>query len=720
MKNFLPLIIIILIAILFAILAVQSAKIIEGNTTNTDTTATGSDATATDSNTTPTDSNDTTSSNNNVCQYSNWTFGECENGNLTKTRTLTSGDQATCNELTETVQCSDTSQTSNLTNTCVRPNNVTGYDLTNINENLSMTEFEVSGLQCAENYYGTPSANACTVSQNPYALSGCNYIKIEATNANPNILTAHFSKTVSINGSGEDLKNNFQYKVVTIDNDFKTVKDVKIIGDTQIKLYLDKNIKQNQTVLVKYKQHKSIDNGGTELTIDGTKLNPFDDEISVVNNIKDVLPPVLKLAVVENKNKNKLLLLFNEPLQSTDLVEKTDFEISVNNGASRNPTQVTIKDSVIALDLKASIEKGNSVKVMYKQPDDATKHIKDLNNNSLLSIQGINAINNVGYPHRDGTYREQYNIDNDEAIVSDDLSPAQKQFNDMFERIYEPSNYGPEDEAYFNEQYIKSIGAHNPFNYINEKNNINCRIDPLNKNRAICDLGRNQPIKQYSLDELKDNRGDNKDKYILKTKIIPAVNPRCPTCKDDMGGNGDENTGSKSSTNPLALASSLQKMINVEDNIISDKYARSIKPKSKPMPDLKSDKVKEIADVVLPKSSLQTVAKNTGNMLSNVVKDSSQYLAPQFKTPKFKNMLDNLGSNLGITPQMNPDLMKGVGRALTQTTAAASKAVNMDPRFLNENTPTPLTNEIANTKSDPSTTSGNGFIPRLTSFSGFK
>lgn len=68
MKNFLPLIIIILIALLFAILAFQTAKIIEGNTNMS-----SNDADAT-------------------CVYGNWaTTGSCIDGKIEQTQNLTSG-----------------------------------------------------------------------------------------------------------------------------------------------------------------------------------------------------------------------------------------------------------------------------------------------------------------------------------------------------------------------------------------------------------------------------------------------------------------------------------------------------------------------------------------------------------------------------------------------------------------------------------------------------
>merc|ERR1711871_253564 len=105
-------------------------------------------------------------------------------------------------------------------------------------------------------------------------------------------------------------------------------------SNSQIKLKIDKDIAKDQTVHIKYQQNKAVSKGGAELQIDDSKLNTI-DQIAVVNNIVDNIPPKLQLIVVEHKNPNKLKLVFNETLQSNDSLDINDFEISINNQAGR-------------------------------------------------------------------------------------------------------------------------------------------------------------------------------------------------------------------------------------------------------------------------------------------------------------------------------------------------------------------------------------------------
>ena len=67
-------------------------------------------------------------------------------------------------------------------------------------------------------------------------------------------------------------------------------------------------------------------------------------------------------------------------------------------------------------------------------------------NNSLLNIVNITAINNVGFPNRDASDSTQTGTGTSET------------WDQMYNRIYGRSNYGPDEESYYNEQYIKNIG----------------------------------------------------------------------------------------------------------------------------------------------------------------------------------------------------------------------------------------------------------------------
>ena len=119
MKKFLPLIIVILIAIIFSILALytsniltSSLKVVEGNDTNT----------------------------------------------------VYSSDSP--NSITE----------------CTSPTNLTGYIVPPSGNNLEKGDkFQINGLQCdsTNNYYGSPTAEECAATNTPYSLKGCHKILIK-------------------------------------------------------------------------------------------------------------------------------------------------------------------------------------------------------------------------------------------------------------------------------------------------------------------------------------------------------------------------------------------------------------------------------------------------------------------------------------------------------------------------------------------------------------
>ena len=696
MKNFLPLIIVILIAIIFSILAFYSSSVIEGNT-NIDSSAQGSGTAVVD------------------CEHTWNDWSTCNNFKQTRTINITkqpqNGGAACPTEQTEQRFCATSSQTTNLATECKRPDNLTGYEFDT--ENRVKTTFEIGGLKCAKDYYGNPTSEACASTGTPYSLKGCHRIIIEATNANTRILAVNFSKPIMVRGSPGDLKNNFKYKVVSSDADFKNVSDAVITSNNQIKLKIDKDIAKDQTVLIKYEQNKEVSKGGAELQIDDSKLNTI-DQISVVNNIIDNIPPKLQLIVVEHKNPNKLKLVFNETLQVNDSLDINDFEISINNQAERKPNKATIESNTLILDLRGNVSMNDSVSFKYTKNTAAEKQIKDLNNNSLLDIFNVTAINNVGYPHRDRS-------DTTNTPSSTTGTGTSETWDQMYNRIYGRSNYGPDEESYYNEQYIKSIGSHNPFKHMNDKSNIKCRVDPMNKSRAICDLGRNFPIQQYNIDQLKDNRGVDEDKYILKTKIVPAVNPRCPTCLDEDDFNS-ELKKDKKNDNPLALNDSVKKLLNIQDNISLDKFIRTIKtnPNLKINNDLKNE---------LPNINMPPLNANLKNELPNInmpqlnanlqpnIQDSSNFNAPQSKTQQFNNVLDNPMFNTGLkTPKLNTNLANQVNNRMNDAVTTAADVVNVDTRFLNENTPTQPIHELGNIKT---TNPSNGFIPRLTSFASF-
>ena len=654
MKNFLPFIILILIASLFAILAFYTSRVIEGNTQNAKT----------------------------------------------------------------TIHTTTSRSTPNSARDCMRPNDVTGYEFTS--ETLLKTDFEVGGLKCATGYYGSPAAVACDTVGEPYSLQGCNRISIEVNTSNPRHLIVNFSKNASIEGSPGDLKNNFKYKVIEEDANFKKVNQAVVTSKTQIKLVLSADIKINQTVLVKYEQNKGKNNGGAELKINDITVDTI-DQIPVVNNIIDNISPKVRVAVVEHSKPQKIKLLMSEHLSPNNNIPINDFNIYGNFAASQTPEKVTIDGKMIIIHLRSKVGKKDIVKFEYTSNTDPEKQIKDLNGLPLLDIENLTAINNVGYPNRDRSILSEYASAEDvEYVEYDDSEDADS---------YQQNNanqYWPQDEAYFNDQYIKSMGAHNPFNYINDLNNIDCKIDPSNKNKAICDLKRNQPIKQYNLDELNDNRGDEKDKYILKTKIVPVVTPACPTCLDDE---------TDSPTPELKLNKSLSKLFDVEENLKLDNYDRTVKKN----PNLQINKgLKTFLDNVnkkmpqlnknLSKDLKGTLDETIGPALNTMVPEmitpemsgpqssSPQFNMPQVNTPLFKDSLNMPKMTPSMkTPSLNPEVSNVVDKTL-DTVSKAAETVNIDTRMLNHNKPTALTHEIAHIKSEGRS---GGFIPMLTSFSAF-
>lgn len=679
MKKFLPLIIIILIATIFAVLAFYTSDVIEGNT---------------NMNVNPADPSPID------CEFSWGEWGDCNNFKQTRTLNITkqsqNGGQACPTKQSEERFCATSSGTVNLATSCTRPSDLTGYEFAT--ENPVKSTFEIGGLKCAKDYYGNPTSEACSSVGTPYSLKGCHRIIIEASNTDHQMLLVNFSKPIVVQGSPGDLKNNFQYRIVPSDTEFKKVSDAIITSNNQIKLKLHKEISQGETILVKYEQNKTVSKGGAELMVDDSKLNTV-DQISVVNSIVDTIAPKLQTIAVEHSDPNKIKILFNEPLKDNETLDINDFEITINNRPGKKPNKVVSKNNTLTIHLREHVSMNDSVKFQYKiKSTDAANHVKDLHNNTLLNIESINVTNNVGYPDRTihdvgSPSREtsvlekalnmgmaMFKTDDDSTMTE---SEKKKVLEDIFNLGKTSGSEYYKSDAYYNNEYVKSMGAHNPFNFINEKNNINCKIDPTNKNKAICDLERNKPIQPLNMDSLKDNRGDEKDKYILKTKIVPVVNPRCPTCLDEddiiatMSRKKVENKpafkkvkleNNFSVDNPLELNKSISKILDVQENLKLDKYNRSIKP-------------------------------NTGIELNeNIPNINMPELNPSVKTP-----------------QLNPNFMKRVEDTV-ETATEAAKVVNIDPRFINENIPTQNIHELGNIKTNnPSS----GFIPRLTSFSSF-
>jgi hypothetical protein len=446
---------------------------------------------------------------------------------------------------------------------------------------------------------------------------------------------------------------------VTVDTELKTPIEATIVGNSQIKLTTSKEVPQDKTILVKYQQNKVVNQGGVELSVDDVKLDMI-DEISVVNSVVDTSGPELKISHITDQAASTIVMVFNETLQHNPVLSHSDFKIRVNEGIGRSPNKVITQNNKLIVTLRQTIQKGQRIQLSYnKNTSNGSKQVKDLHDNALESLANIHVINNVGSP---STHINQTNF-NTESKKGRDVNTDK-------------------ETTYFNNQYIKSMGGHNPFQFLNEKSGMACKIDENNKNRAICDLNRNNPVKPLNINDLQDNRGDEKDKYILKTKIVPVVYPRCPTCNEaDI-----EDKDSKLGENKNMLDGLIDSITNVK--------------KSKKTPSFKKVKLENNLSVGNPMELNKSISKIID------VQDNLQ-LNKFDRSIKGKQTSSNLRLNPGIQiPDINTEFVE----------KAPGIANVIPPKFIDENIPTQLTSEIGNIKTNnPSS----GFIPRLTSFSAF-
>ena len=88
---------------------------------------------------------------------------------------------------------------------CIRSTTSTGYSYSDVNENLLMSSFSVTGLKCASGYEGNPVATKCAANGEPYTVSGCSKIPscirsttttgYDYSDVNENLLMNAFSVT---------------------------------------------------------------------------------------------------------------------------------------------------------------------------------------------------------------------------------------------------------------------------------------------------------------------------------------------------------------------------------------------------------------------------------------------------------------------------------------------------------------------------------------------
>ena len=104
-------------------------------------------------------------------------------------------------------------------------------------------------MKCASDYYGNPTAEACSSAGTPYSLKGCTIITASVENANPSEIIVSFSKPITIDGNTEDLKNNFKYKIDSVDVEYKSPIKAQLEGNNKIKITTSREVPQKIKLL---------------------------------------------------------------------------------------------------------------------------------------------------------------------------------------------------------------------------------------------------------------------------------------------------------------------------------------------------------------------------------------------------------------------------------------------------------------------------------------
>ena len=129
---------------------------------------------------------------------------------------------------------------------------------------------------------------------------------------------------------------------------------------------------------------------------------------------------------------------------------------------------------------------------------------------------------------REGRKMGERNMDDDELeqrdFTADDIDCKFDKRNPQNINCYLKDEYEYNDDYYYEEEYEKD-------------DYIQCKIDPSDNKTINCYAGRRMPLRPKELSKFSTIDGQRgihhksaKDFYMMKTKIIPPVCPKCPDC----------------------------------------------------------------------------------------------------------------------------------------------------------------------------------------------
>ena len=129
---------------------------------------------------------------------------------------------------------------------------------------------------------------------------------------------------------------------------------------------------------------------------------------------------------------------------------------------------------------------------------------------------------------REGQKKSERDGDDEELeqrdFTSDDIDCKFDKKNPQNINCYLKDDYEYTDDYYYDEEYERD-------------DFIQCKIDPSDNKTINCYAGRRKPIRPKELSKFSTINGRRgihektaKDYYMLKTKIIPPVCPKCPDC----------------------------------------------------------------------------------------------------------------------------------------------------------------------------------------------
>lgn len=112
-----------------------------------------------------------------------------------------------------------------------------------------------------------------------------------------------------------------------------------------------------------------------------------------VVTITDTVAPTLSTAVVEDADKDALVLTFSEAMKTTPLPAATAFTIAGADAGGRTVTTVAASGSTVTLTLSSALAAGNVITVAYTKP--ASNPLKDANGVDCASFTAHAVTNNV-------------------------------------------------------------------------------------------------------------------------------------------------------------------------------------------------------------------------------------------------------------------------------------------------------------------------------------